>query len=160
MHRTMAIISAVTIGLVVAAGPASAQGAATITLSPNPLPAGAEVTIANSPDAGSICQAPGGKASEVGSPEGGDVVVLLDQFQGPNEILTSASVDGAGNWQVVVQVPEAGEYNVIATCALSDFDYQPQTLSVTAAAPPAEPPPVPPPAPAAEPLSGTPAFTG
>ena len=161
MRRIVLSLVVVAAGLATGVAPSSAQAGATIVLTPNPVEAGADVTITNTPDAASICQ-PTTKAQEVGSPEGGDVVVLLDQFQGPNEILTAASADTAGNWQVVVQVPEAGEYNVMATCQLNDMAYQPQTLTVTAAAepPPTEPPPSAPPATPAEPQAQAPAFTG
>ncbi|MBL8775814.1 MAG: hypothetical protein JNK12_07780 [Acidimicrobiales bacterium] len=160
MRRIVVLLVVMTAGLAIGVAPSSAQAGATIVMTPNPVEAGADVTITNTPDAASICQ-PSTTTREVGSPEGGDVVVLLDQFQGPNEILTAASADSAGNWQVVVQVPEAGEYNVLATCQLNDVAYQPQTLSVTAAAePPTEPPPSAPPAAPAQPQAAAPAFTG
>ncbi len=162
MRRIIVVTAVVSAWLVAAVAPSSAQVVATIVLTPNPLQAGESVTITNSPDATSVCLA--SPKREAGAlPEGGDdVSVLLIQVPGTQEIVTGASVDPQGNWQVVVPVPEAGQYNVAAVCNLNAVTYQETTLSVTAGAepPPTEPPPAAPPAAPAEPQAQAPAFTG
>ena len=152
------IVAMVTAALV---SPSWAQTTPTISVTPNPVEANADVTIANT--AGATCQSTTLQAGggEAGPPEGAAVVVLLDEIDGPQEILTAASTDADGNWQAVVQVPEAGQYSVLATCQLNGVNYEAVTLAVTAAAePPTDPPPVAPAPPAAEPQAVTPAFTG
>lgn len=161
--RRIVVGAAIVAACVAAAPPTWAQTSPAITVNPNPVEAGADVTIANAPDAASAClpgTGAGAVDAEVGAPEGAAVVVLLDQIDGPDEVLAPASTDSSGNWQVVVQAPEAGQYNVLATCQLNAVTYPAVTLAVTAAAePPAEPPPVDP-APPAAPQALVPAFTG
>ena len=166
--RRIVVGIGIVLGVSAALGaPSGAQVTPTISVTPNPVEANADVTIANT--TGSVCQGTTLQAggSEVGAPEGADVVVLLDEIDGPQEIFAFADTDAGGNWQVVVQVPEAGRYTVQATCQLNGSNYEAVTLSVTAGAeppptepPPTEPPPSAPPATPAQPQAQAPAFTG
>lgn len=166
--RRIVVGSFIVLALSAALGATSgAQVTPTISVTPNPVEANADVTIANT--TGATCQSTTLQAdgAEVGALEGADVVVLLNEIGGPQEIFDFATTDTDGNWQVVVQVPEAGRYTVVATCQLNGVSYEAVTLAVTAGAeppptepPPTEPPPSAPPATPAQPQAQAPAFTG
>lgn len=146
------------VGTGLAAGAASAVTPATLVVTPNPVAAGADVTITNASDAASLCEG------------GGDVDVFITYPDGSMSTpLPGPSPDVDGNWQYITQLAEPGEYVVIATCntvappsaAEQDgpFRYAPVDLTVTEANPlpgPSDLPSVVVP----DPQSLRPAFTG
>jgi hypothetical protein len=176
MRRSLVFVGVAAAALFATAGLSSAGIQPTFTVTPNPVVAGEDITIANSPDAASTCEVDSGSKLA----EGDEVINTVDVSIADSEanivFEETATPDEGGNWQVVTQLTEPGEYTVLAVCngtgggggggltagaeAVGPFTYAPEALTVTGDAPPppVDPPPVTPPA--AQPQDLQPAFTG
>ena len=170
MRRRVVFLGVVFTALLALIAPVSAGPPATMEVTPNPVAAGADVTIANS-NAASTCES----ADERRAGEGSDPVDVAIIDAGDNEVFsTSASTDVDGNWQVVTQIADPGDYVVLAACStgggaldetgaerVGPFRYQEVDLTVTEANPLPDPePPTGGPLLPAPPIDLQPQFTG
>ena len=137
-----------------------------MSVTPNPVEEGADITIANVSGATHTCES---SDLQSGAEGGGNEVDVNISDDGGVIFSGSATTDADGNWQLVTQIGEAGEYIVAAACngpapssaseAFGPFEYDPVDLTVVAGEPAPPVPPVPP-APAADAVTAAPAFTG
>lgn len=154
MRRSALFLGVLAVALMAFVAPTSAGTPPTIVVSPNPVVAGEDITITNAPLDNSTCEAGGSKDSE-GS-QANTVTVQIVDSSATIVFEETASPDEGGNWQVVTQLTEPGEYTVLAVCnngggggglvaddaeAVGPFTYQPVDLVVTEQVDPEPEPP-------------------